>query len=234
MYEIYISLLDVPEHMEKNVICVSEAPSMAAGYNAAMKASDARYKVYLHQDVFIINKKFIYDVLGIFKKHPDYGMLGVVGSTEKIKDANYWEKWDVGVTYANDGLQQVVTKTTPIETVDVKSVASIDGMIMITQYDVLWREDICDGFDFYDISQAEEFKKAGYKIGVVHQKDIWCNHDCGPSNLLRYDEYREKFCEMYREEGYRYEICERNKREQLNAETQRKQLLSYGRSKGND
>lgn len=33
-----------------------------------MRESDDKYKVYLHQDTFIINKNFIYDIIDIFKK----------------------------------------------------------------------------------------------------------------------------------------------------------------------
>ena len=43
--EFYIRCLDVPEHYEVDVIRVREAVSMAAGYNAAMQSSEARYKV---------------------------------------------------------------------------------------------------------------------------------------------------------------------------------------------
>ena len=42
---------------------------------------------------------------------------------------------------------------------------------MATQYDVPWREDLFDGFDFYDVSQSFEFRKAGYTVGVPVQRD---------------------------------------------------------------
>lgn len=31
-----------------------------------MKSSDAKYKIYLHQDVFILNKNFLFDLLYYF------------------------------------------------------------------------------------------------------------------------------------------------------------------------
>ena len=36
---------------------------MTSGYNNAMKKTDAKYKVYLHQDVFILNHNFLMDIL---------------------------------------------------------------------------------------------------------------------------------------------------------------------------
>ncbi|MGO0807218.1 glycosyltransferase, partial [Clostridioides difficile] len=35
--------------------------------------------LHLHQDTFIINKNFIHDILEIFKKNTDVGMIGVAG-----------------------------------------------------------------------------------------------------------------------------------------------------------
>lgn len=196
----YISWLRLPDGIETEVITIAQAKSMAAGYNTAMHGSDAKYKVYLHQDVFIVYENFIQDIMNIFKQYPEYGMLGVLGSTCMISDADYLLNWDIGITYLDDSLHQGVHEKRNPE--QLQEAEAIDGMIMITQYDVEWREDIFDGFDFYDVSQSIEFKKAGYKVGVPYQKDIWCNHMCGHSKLERYDIYREKFCMEYRQEGY--------------------------------
>lgn len=198
----YISWLKVPEGMEKEIIGITDAESMAAGYNAAMHESDAKYKVYLHQDLYILNENFIEDVIDLFLKYPEYGMLGVIGSQYMISDANYWKAWEVGKCDAYNGLAQVHVDLE--NNAEISEVKAIDGMIMITQYDVEWREDIFDGFDFYDVSQSEEFRKYGYKVGVPYQEISWCNHVCGTSKLKRYDEYRMKFCNEYQKYGYDY------------------------------
>ena len=76
----YIKRLRVPEGYEVQQLSVWGAESMAAGYIEAMKQSDAKYKVYLHQDVFIVNKNFIRDLLWIFAQNKEIGMVGMVGS----------------------------------------------------------------------------------------------------------------------------------------------------------
>lgn len=63
----YLNRLHIPEGYEADIISIREAPSMAAGYNAGMKSSQAKYKVYLHQDVFIKNRDFIPDMLKVFQ-----------------------------------------------------------------------------------------------------------------------------------------------------------------------
>ena len=45
-------------------------------------------------------------------------------------------------------------------------VEAIDGLIMITQYDIPWREDLFQKWDFYDVSQSMEFIRHGYKVAV--------------------------------------------------------------------
>lgn len=202
----YISRIQIPEGIETDVIGVEGAESMAAGYNAAMESSDAKYKVYMHQDVFILNRNLIEDILRIFRENPEYGLLGLIGTDKQVMDANYWNAWNIGMTAASDAANQGMVIRDNRE--GIMPALVVDGMMMITQYDVRWREDIFDGFDFYDMSQSMEFHAAGYQVGIPYQETAWCNHDCGPSKLKSYDYYREKFCEEYRKYGYEFKVNE--------------------------
>ncbi|MGL4911649.1 MAG: glycosyltransferase, partial [Romboutsia sp.] len=80
---------------------------------------------------------------------------------------------------------------------DYQTVDAIDGLIMITQYDIKWREDIFDGWHFYDISQCFEFKKEGYKIVVPNQKKPWCIHTRNKTPIHIFEKYRERFVLNY-------------------------------------
>lgn len=204
----YINYLDIPEGIEIKILGISGAKSMCAGYQAAMQESDAKYKVYLHQDTFIVNRNFIQEVIGIFQSYPEYGMLGVIGTDKMVKDANYWMEWDMGVCYGNSERGRGIIGCNISG--KLKQAIAVDGICIVTQYDIPWREDRFDGFDFYDISQSMEFQKAGYKVGVPYQEIPWCIHDCGLSKLTQYDDYRAVFCEEYAEYGYRYQDSELN------------------------
>lgn len=206
----YISYLEVPEGMQLDTLCIEGAKSMAEGYNMAMQQSEAKYKVYLHQDLFILNKHFIKDILHIFEENPEYGMLGVLGTNQILQQADYMYKWSMGGVYANDSINTMKIELNTRH--DIEEVVAIDGMIMITQYDVSWRSDLFDGFDFYDISQCMEFRKKGYKIGIPFQEECWCFHDCGDSKVGKYDYYRKILCEEYKEWGYVYKEDIENKK----------------------
>ena len=73
----YIDRLHVPDGYELDVIAVREAPSMAAGYQMAMEHTDARYKIYMHQDTFIINREFLRDMLSVFRSDDRIGAIGM-------------------------------------------------------------------------------------------------------------------------------------------------------------
>jgi len=76
---LYIQSLNIPIGYEIETIPVENAVSMCTGYNFAMQKTDAKYKVYLHQNVFIINQNFIKDILDIFQQNKNIGLLGVAG-----------------------------------------------------------------------------------------------------------------------------------------------------------
>lgn len=86
----------------------------------------------------------------------------------------------------------------PNQTKD-QTVDAVDGLLMMTQYDLPWREDLFSDFDFYDVSQAFEFRRAGYEIVVPYQEDPWVVHDCGFAKLTNYDRNRKICMEEYPE-----------------------------------
>lgn len=194
----YIDRLYVPQGYETDVIAVREAPSMAEGYNAAMTSSDAKYKIYIHQDVCLIYRNLLTDMLETFQNGEHIGMLGVLGCRIMPKNATAIFRWDSGRVFCN----QNPACYFGYEKKDRSSleVSAIDGMFMATQYDVRWREELFDGWDFYDISQSFEFQRANKKVVIPFQKEIWCYHDNCYSKLDQYNKYRKKLIEEYGQE----------------------------------
>lgn len=206
----YINNLHVPTGFEVDTICITEAESMAQGYNAAMKESNAKYKVYLHQDVFIFNEYFIDDLLEVFHADEQIGLIGVIGGVNLPQNANIWNSWNTGRTYVSNFAETFHVTINDYQKEGCKwmEVEAVDGMLMATQYDIDWREDLMMGFDFYDISQCLEFRRRGYKIAVPYQNEAWCLHDCGPSKLIHYDEIRKNILKEYSDffsEGFQIE-----------------------------
>ncbi|HUW66323.1 MAG TPA: glycosyltransferase family protein [Spirochaetia bacterium] len=146
-----------------------------------------------------INKTFLHDVLRLFFAHPEIGLLGVAGCRALPASGVWWEGMDrVGKvmefreTFHILKFAGVAGAFCPVQ--------AVDGLIMITQYDLPWREDLFDGFHFYDTSQCLEFLRAGRQVAVPAQDDPWCLHWCGTEfQQAEYYRYRDIFLEHYRE-----------------------------------
>lgn len=187
----YIDNLEIPQDFEINILEIREADSIFSGYNEGMEASDAKYKIYMHHDVRIIDRKFLHIMLERFKDRQT-GMLGVVGSTKLSMQPWQWDAGAIVETRVNRTFCQRFSGTDAD-----KYVKQIDGLLIATQYDLPWREDFFDGWDMYDCSQCCEFLRAGYKIVVPAQKRPICLHDCGMIELTGYDQARRKFAAHY-------------------------------------
>lgn len=193
----YINHLNIPEGYEIDVLTIEGAHSMASGYNEGMHYSDAKYKVYLHQDVFIINRDFIQDCLQIFQRDERIGMIGNVGAEKLPESGVMWETDRVGKVYEQHNYETVLWSSDIRGGRKYIEAEAIDGFLMVTQYDIEWREDLFDKWDFYDCSQSMEFIRHGYKVVVPKMDEPWCVHDCGFTNLENYEEERIKYISEY-------------------------------------
>ena len=193
----YINRLNVPAGYEVDVLTVEEANSMTAGYNEAMDCSEAKYKVYLHQDVFIVNPNFMRDCLNIFQSDAGIGMIGNVGVEKMPVSGIMWEADRFGMVYEQRNYETVLWSNDIKSGKDYMEVEAIEGFLIITQYDMPWRQDLFDKWDFYGCSQSMEFIRQGYKVVIPKMDEPWCVHDCGFVNLGNYEEERRKFVEEY-------------------------------------
>ncbi len=191
----YIQRLNVPEGFELEILPVKGASSMTSGYNQAMKQSDAKYKVYLHQDVFLVYQEFITDILELFEDSK-VGMIGMVGNLEIEKTAVMWKGKRVGMLHCNSVYDADSYLFGRVEG-SCQQVQAVDGLLMATQYDIPWREDLFKGWDFYDASQSMEFRRRGYQVVVPRTEMPWCIHDDGILNLSRYYPERKIFIKEY-------------------------------------
>lgn len=194
----YINQLKIPEGYTIEVLSVPEATCMTAGYNEAMQASDAKYKVYLHQDVLIVERDFLYHLLKIFEKQ-EIGMFGMVGVLKLPENGvMLFDRSDnrIGALYTSNIYFAGEAEVAEVQG-DYQEVEAIDGLLMATQYDIPWREDVFQKWDFYDVSQSFEFRKRGYQVVVPKMEKPWCIHDDGCMNLVNYYNERKKFLKEY-------------------------------------
>lgn len=189
----YINRLRLPEGFEAEVYPVRQATSIYQGYQQAMEQSDAEYKVYMHQDVFLIYPEFLLEMVKLFEKHPQAGLAGVMGASAVSTERRFYRSWDIGNVIGCSEKKAFTNELNKDET----KVQILDGMLLMTKVDLPWRAESLGGWDFYDISQSLEFGEAGYEIWIPAQGQPWCIHDCGMLNLTGYDDAQEEFLKIY-------------------------------------
>lgn len=193
---LYISLLHIPDGYQTEIMPIRDAESMTSGYNKGMRATDARYKIYLHQDSFIVETFFLDKLLELFRLDKSIGMIGTLGTQRLSKDGIMWHEDRCGNVYLLH--QHEGSHIRPL-TKDFQEVEALDGLLIATQYDLPWREDLFQGWHFYDISQCMEFRRAGYKIIVPGQEKNWVIHSCGVCSLWQYEDNRKLLLKTYPE-----------------------------------
>lgn len=93
MYEesvYYINHLNIPDNIEMEIIPVRGASSLTSAYNQGMQLTDARYKVYMHQDARFTNPYVIHEMMKLFQ-NKEIGMIGVAGAKKLPKSAIWWD-----------------------------------------------------------------------------------------------------------------------------------------------
>jgi glycosyltransferase involved in cell wall biosynthesis len=173
----YIQELCVPEGYETDILCIQEAASLAEGYNGGMQASDAKYKVYLRQEMFILNRNFLSDVLSVFEQDEKIGMLGVRGCTRLPSDDKGKTEWDAGNILAYDGwcLKDTCAFLQPADRACM-DVEALDGALLVTRQDIPWSEHEKDTYDC-GIAQSIAMRKNGYRVVLPYQEQPWCFFD---------------------------------------------------------
>lgn len=205
----YIKRLEVPAGFTVDIIAVREADSMCAAYNAAMGSSDAKYKIYLHQDVFIRERDFLKKLLAIFARDASVGLVGMVGGNRMPKTGVIYRAWNAGSVDCREPDMAYYLVCAPKVTQGAYAEA-VDGLLLATQYDIPWREDLFHHFDFYDISESFEMRRRGYRILVPYQETPWVIHDSSFAKMTYYDEGRRaclaEYPEfLYAEGGFEFE-----------------------------
>ncbi len=186
----YLEELEIPNGITVEIKEIRGAKGLASAYNQAIRESNAKYKFYLHQDTFIYNRQIIADVIAFFKQYPQAGMLGQVGGSKLPRGGIWFENglysfgkiWE----YRRPGLRIPfwpawdrrkirIVRFRPVKR-PYQPVLVIDGLFMVTQYDIPWREDLYDSFLYYEGPQSLEYIKRGYLVVIPYQKTPWIMH----------------------------------------------------------
>jgi len=157
-----------------------------------MEVSTARYKIYIHQDVFIVYQELLPDLLNLFGTYPRLGMVSVIGATQFPASGKWWEKnqshcygrtlhfvrppqgFPASLFVAPNLRRLRMYQLQPLVD-DYLPAVVVDGLLLATQYDIPWKDPL-GGFELWEQVHSLEFIKAGLEVGIARQQAIWCVH----------------------------------------------------------
>jgi len=200
----HIDALQVPLGYSAEKIAIFGAASMAEGYQRGMEASTAQYKIYLHQDLYLVHRSLLSELLHLFRTYPRLGLVGVEGATRLpaavLYSVNnpfhsYGQHW----TYRRPGGLSSLLGPANRRRMhfnrfrsfigDYLPAVVVDGFFMATQCDMSWTSPL-GGFELYDKVRAIEFINAGLEVGIARQQMTWCLHWGPPGEPTRQQRMR--------------------------------------------
>lgn len=169
---VYIQELNVPENMQIECLTVESNENRYDAFNEGMYSSNAKYKVYMDFNNYILNKNIIYDIMEIFHSDDKIGILGIAGKKNtaciNAGTAEYGKKL---MDYFDFGLRMENFR----EVEDfVEIVDTLANTLVITAYDFPWDKENEIDLDGCITLHCKKFMQEGYKVGVVRQNMPWC------------------------------------------------------------
>lgn len=164
--------------------------------------------VFVHEDVKILDENLIPKLEMIFKKKPDVGLVGIVG-TKEYDGIGWWSndyKHHVGhwiQEYENGTSKHMIRKIGFDDNMLI-----IDGCFMAVRgkvaKEVKFQEDLFkDYFHFYDYSYSISVLEAGYKVAVADINILHRSEGQLPSN---WHDARKIFLNHLASKGYTFPL----------------------------
>lgn len=157
----YINSLNLPNDTNIEVFRIMNKGSLASCLEFGRKQSDAKYKIYLDQNAYIIDKNFIFKIISTFEKHPKLGILGVRGyylDTEKNE-----MKFLGNNLYHQYGYNSKISILKEGEATGVIAALALDKHVMITTVDTPWADDDSNT----NIVKSVELRHMGFETAVL-------------------------------------------------------------------
>ena len=150
--------------------------SLAEVYNKGLEESKNEIVLFMHDDIIIKTTNLTHKIIKLFEKFPDYGIIGVAGTTDLV-NGKWWEikkSMHGKVSHTKDG-KTWTNKYSKESYIDIlKDVVTIDGLFFIVNKSKIKKQFDTDfeGFHFYDIPFCVSNYIEGVRIGVTTKFDI--------------------------------------------------------------
>ena len=182
---LHINRLQIPKGYEIGILSIAEISDREDEYYAEPVKSNAKYKVYLKENTFIIDDTFLYHIISIFRGNENVAAIGVLGHDSRTDIA--------GVEQCNSG-RLLVGGSTGVQEVNYqkdkegwKPVCMLCDVLIATQYEAEGTE----GLSGNDAAVwCGKFIEKGYDVIIPYQHISWCLFDMDNQRGETYSKYK--------------------------------------------
>ena len=168
-----LQALHLPAGYEAELFTLAAESSYAAQANRALTLSDAKYKIYINDDVRLVRSQLIEELLTVFKD-ASIGMVGVLGSQSLPRDGNVLESdYKRGVVYVPTGRELSEMRFGEVSEEETADVRFVLPSFFATQVDLPWDEEYETQY-YALLAQCRSFEEIGSRIVTSLAKEAWC------------------------------------------------------------
>ena len=168
-----LQALHLPAEYEAELFTLTAESPYAAQANKALTLSDAKYKIYINDDVRLVRSQLIEELLTVFKD-ASIGMVGVLGSQSLPRDGNVMESdYKRGVVYVPTGRELSEMRFGEVSEEETADVRFVLPSFFATQMDLPWDEEYETQY-YALLAQCRSFEEIGSRIVTSLAKEVWC------------------------------------------------------------
>ena len=175
--------------------------SLTEIYNKILNDSKNDIVILCHDDIYFDSKNWGQKILKHFKRNPNYGILGLAGTTHMPKSAKWWEdfsKMKGIVNHEHEGKKWESKYSSSLGN-QIDDVVLVDGLFIVINKNNIkqpFNEEI-GGFHFYDVDFSFRNFIDDVKIGVMY--DVRVTHKSIGETNEQWEKNREVFAEKYKD-----------------------------------
>jgi len=187
-----IQIIEKINNGEKNLSTV---------YNEIISESEYNVVVLCHDDIYFDTNNWASKLVRNFDKNPDYGIIGMAGTTHIPKSGTWWEdrtKMYGIVNHENNGKKWESKYSESLQN-SLKEVVVVDGVFIAIDKNKIKSkfDESVDGFHMYDVNFCYKNFIEGVKIGVM--TNIRITHKSIGMTNEQWEINRKIFAEKYKD-----------------------------------
>ncbi len=162
-----------PDGYEAELFVITQDRPYAVQVNEIMTAADAKYKIYINDDLCLVHPQMIEEMLNLFQDD-SIGMIGILGSTSLPVSGSVMDSpYKSGAVYIPS--EKDLSELRFHETSEAADVRFLLPSLFATQRDVPWDEAYEKQY-YAVLAYCRGMEESGVRIVVPHPQEIWCTY----------------------------------------------------------